>query len=85
MFVSVPGSARLIRCWAGLLILCVLYVYSANNELIGKITKQWSGLGRELFTDADYFSVTFPLSLDVRMKALLFAAVFLIVSAPCQF
>ncbi|KAL7731920.1 hypothetical protein ACLKA6_016972 [Drosophila palustris] len=51
---------------------------SANNEQIGKITKQWSGLGRELFTDADYFSVTFPLNLDVRMKALIFAAVFLI-------
>ncbi|KAH8398739.1 hypothetical protein KR222_002138, partial [Zaprionus bogoriensis] len=55
-------------------------VFSVNNEQIGKITKQWSGLTRELFTDADYFSVTFPLSLDVRMKALLFAAVFLIVS-----
>jgi len=53
---------------------------SANNEEIGKISKQWSGLGRELFTDADYFSVTFPLNLDVRMKALVFAALFLIVS-----
>jgi len=55
-------------------------VLSANNEEIGKISKQWSGLGRELFTDADYFSVTFPLNLDVRMKALIFAALFLIVS-----
>ncbi|XP_017000926.1 phospholipid scramblase 1 [Drosophila takahashii] len=53
-------------------------VLSANNEEIGKISKQWSGLGRELFTDADYFSVTFPLNLDVRMKALVFAALFLI-------
>ncbi|XP_001353869.1 phospholipid scramblase 1 [Drosophila persimilis] len=53
-------------------------VLSANNEEIGKISKQWSGLGRELFTDADYFSVTFPLNLDVRMKALIFAALFLI-------
>ncbi|EDV39851.1 uncharacterized protein Dana_GF10228 [Drosophila ananassae] len=53
-------------------------VLSANNEEIGKISKQWSGLGRELFTDADYFSVSFPLNLDVRMKALMFAALFLI-------
>ncbi|KAH8370751.1 hypothetical protein KR093_004868, partial [Drosophila rubida] len=57
-------------------------VFGVNNEQIGKITKQWSGLGRELFTDAEYFSVTFPLNLDVRMKALLFAAIFLIVSKP---
>ncbi|XP_017057928.1 phospholipid scramblase 1 [Drosophila ficusphila] len=53
-------------------------VLSANNEEIGKISKQWSGLGREMFTDADYFSITFPLNLDVRMKALVFAALFLI-------
>ncbi|XP_032591621.1 phospholipid scramblase 2 [Drosophila grimshawi] len=53
-------------------------VFSVNNEEIGKITKNWSGPAKEMFSDADYFSVTFPLNLDVRMKALLFAAVFLV-------
>lgn len=45
---------------------------------IGTIRKQWSGLARELYTDADNFSITFPLSLDVRAKAILLGAVFLI-------
>lgn len=45
---------------------------------VGKITKQWAGAVRELFTDADYFGVTFPRDLDVRMKAVLLGALFLI-------
>ena len=32
------------------------------------ITKQWSGLGREAFTDADNFGVSFPQDLDVKAK-----------------
>ena len=47
---------------------------------VGKITKQWSGFTREAFTDADLFGVTFPLDLDVQVKATLLAATFLIVS-----
>lgn len=46
---------------------------------VGKITKQWSGLAREMFTDTDYFGVTFPNDLDVNIKAVLLAATFLIV------
>ena len=44
----------------------------------GKITKKWSGLLKEGFTDADNFGVTFPAEWDVRMKALSLGAVFLI-------
>lgn len=51
-----------------------------TGENIGKISKQWSGLAREIFTDADFFGITFPLDLDVRMKAVLLGATFLIVS-----
>ncbi|VDP86977.1 unnamed protein product [Echinostoma caproni] len=47
---------------------------------IGRITKQWSNLLQEMFTDADNFGVSFPLDLDVRVKATLIGAVFLIVS-----
>lgn len=50
-----------------------------NNEIeYGKITKKWSGLLKEGFTDADNFGVTFPENWDVRLKALFLGAVFLI-------
>lgn len=45
---------------------------------VGKITKQWTGLIREAFTDADHFGITFPLDLDVNIKAVLLGACFLI-------
>lgn len=44
----------------------------------GKITKRWSGLLKEGFTDADTFGVMFPPEWDVRLKALFLGAVFLI-------
>lgn len=47
---------------------------------MGKISKQWSGVVREMFTDADFFGITFPMDLDVRMKATMLGACFLIVS-----
>ncbi|XP_061096927.1 phospholipid scramblase 1 isoform X1 [Conger conger] len=45
---------------------------------IGKISKQWTGLLREAFTDSDNFGVQFPMDLDVRMKAVMIGACFLI-------
>ncbi len=45
---------------------------------VGKISKQWTGLAREVFTDADNFGISFPMDLDVRMKAVLIGAMFLI-------
>ena len=45
---------------------------------VGVITKEFSGMAKELFTDADNFSVTFPLDLDARVKATMLGAVFLI-------
>ncbi|XP_004525584.1 phospholipid scramblase 1 isoform X1 [Ceratitis capitata] len=53
-------------------------VVSLTGETVGKISKQWSGLAREIFTDADFFGITFPMDLDVRMKAVLLGATFLI-------
>jgi len=50
----------------------------ATDEIIGKISKQWSGLGKEVFTDADNFGINFPLDLDVKVKATLLGATFLI-------
>ncbi len=44
----------------------------------GKITKKWSGVLKEGFTDADNFEVTFPMDWEVSLKAILLGAVFLI-------
>lgn len=44
----------------------------------GKITKKWSGLLKEGFTDADNFGIIFPEDWDIRLKALFLGAVFLI-------
>ncbi|XP_070539282.1 phospholipid scramblase 2-like [Ptychodera flava] len=45
---------------------------------VGKISKQWSGLAKEMFTDADNFGITFPMDLDVNIKAVMLGACFLI-------
>jgi len=37
-----------------------------------------SRFAKEAFTDADNFGITFPLDLDVKVKAVLVGAVFLI-------
>lgn len=50
-----------------------------KTTVVGRISKQWSGLLREAFTDADFFGITFPMDLDVRMKAVMLGACFLIV------
>lgn len=44
---------------------------------LGKITKKWSGLLKEGFTDADNFGVTFPEEWDNKLKAVFLGAVFL--------
>ncbi|XP_075256797.1 phospholipid scramblase 1-like [Convolutriloba macropyga] len=54
-------------------------VYSSStDEEIGSLKKQYSGMLKEAFTDADNFSLTFPRDLDVRAKAILLSTVFLI-------
>ncbi|XP_005401487.1 PREDICTED: phospholipid scramblase 1 [Chinchilla lanigera] len=49
-----------------------------EQSVIGKISKQWSGIVREAFTDADNFGIQFPLDLDVKMKTVMLGACFLI-------
>lgn len=51
-----------------------------DGKQVGKISKQWSGFAREMFTDSDFFGINFPGDLDVRMKAVMLGACFLIVS-----
>uniref|UniRef100_A0A3Q2HYB7 Phospholipid scramblase n=1 Tax=Equus caballus TaxID=9796 RepID=A0A3Q2HYB7_HORSE len=47
-------------------------------NVVGKISKQWGGFLREAYTDADNFGIQFPLDLDVKMKAAMLGACFLI-------
>ncbi|XP_062908892.1 phospholipid scramblase 2-like isoform X1 [Mobula hypostoma] len=42
--------------------------------VVGKISKQWSGLVREYFADTDNFGIQFPIDLDVKIKAVLLGA-----------
>ena len=49
-----------------------------ESKEYGKITKKWSGLMKEGFTDADNFGVTFPRNWTIEQKAIFLGAVFLI-------
>jgi uncharacterized protein YxjI len=49
-----------------------------NGQEVGRIQKRWSGLGREMFSDADSFGVTFEQVRDARLRSLVVAATFLI-------
>ncbi|CDQ62453.1 unnamed protein product [Oncorhynchus mykiss] len=49
-----------------------------GGKPIGRISKQWSGLIKEVFTDTDNFGIQFPMDLDVKMKAVLMGTCFLI-------
>ncbi|KAA0187904.1 hypothetical protein HAZT_HAZT009658, partial [Hyalella azteca] len=60
--------------------MCLCNCCSDIDFDVGKISKQWSGLMKEMFTDADHFGINFPLDLDVKVKATLLGALFLIVS-----
>jgi hypothetical protein len=51
-----------------------------SGEQIGGVSKKWSGFLKEMFTDADTFGINFPVDLDVKIKAVLMGALFLIVS-----
>ena len=49
-----------------------------GDRVVGRIVKKWVGVGKETFTDADTFGVTFPADCTPALKAVLLGAVFLI-------
>jgi len=49
-----------------------------NGNEVGKISKKWSGLGKEMFTDADTFNIEFPGNATDKEKKILTGATFLI-------
>lgn len=52
-------------------------IISAGQE-IGRISKRWDGLGREMFTNADSFGVQFSPHMPPTVRTLALAATFLI-------
>jgi len=53
-------------------------VKTPDGNEVGKVSKKWSGITKEMFSSADTFGVSFPMDLDVKLKAVLIGAVFLI-------
>jgi uncharacterized protein YxjI len=49
-----------------------------GDRVVGQIQKRWSGLGKELFTDADNFGVDLAGLEDPALKVLVFAATVLV-------
>lgn len=56
-----------------------MQITGKDGHSVGRISKQWTGFIKETLTDADNFGINFPMDLDVRMKAVLLGACFLIV------
>lgn len=49
-----------------------------GNTEVGTISKHWTGIVKEMYSDADNFGIRFPMDLDVKVKATLLGALFLI-------
>ncbi|XP_064476116.1 phospholipid scramblase 1-like [Ornithodoros turicata] len=51
---------------------------SDRKQKIGRISKNWSGLVKEAFTNADNYALAFPIDLSTDIKAVLLGCLFLI-------
>ncbi|XP_063162692.1 phospholipid scramblase 2-like isoform X3 [Candoia aspera] len=49
-----------------------------EKTTVGKISKKWTGIAREVATDASSFLIQFPMDLEIKMKALVLGACFLL-------
>ena len=54
------------------------FLIKKDDQEQGKIVKKWSGLAKEVFTDADHFGINFPKGADTNQKAVFLGALFLI-------
>ena len=54
------------------------FLIKKDDQEQGKIVKKWSGLGKEIFTDADNFGINFPQGINADQKAVFLGALFLI-------
>ncbi len=72
-----PNNRRIFQLFGPILHPWTFEIRDDSKEY-GKITKKWSGLLKEGFTDADNFGVTFPNDWSNEQKALFLGTVFLI-------
>jgi uncharacterized protein YxjI len=49
-----------------------------NGSEVGKISKKWSGLGKEYFADADNFNIEFTPAIEASHRGIFLGALFLI-------
>lgn len=52
------------------------FMVNRGGREVGRITKKWSGMGREMFTDADTFQVQLPTEHDEQFQHLVLATAF---------
>ena len=54
------------------------FTINEDSREVAVITKRWSGLGKEMFSDADRFQLQFPQVKDPVHRQILLGALFLI-------
>ena len=52
------------------------FMVNRRGQEVARITKQWSGIGREMFTDADTFAVDLPVEHEEDLQSLVLATAF---------
>lgn len=75
-FEITDNSGRKVMCISKLPKIWTFKIFQ-NNQQIGMIQKKWTGFGKEMFTDADRFTVDFGMA-DDKLKQLILAAAFAI-------
>ena len=73
----IEGPNEFCICGCGNDVEFIVYTPDGSTQ-VGKISKKWTGLLQEAWTDYDVFGISFPVNLDVTKKALLLGATFLI-------
>ncbi|KAM9036445.1 phospholipid scramblase 4-like isoform X2 [Sarcophilus harrisii] len=71
---NIDGPCTPVNCGSD----TVFQIKSLDRTIIGNICRQWPGFLQTSIPDADNYKITFPLDLNITMKAMVFAACFLI-------
>ncbi len=75
--VETPDGVEYYRIKSSIMHPWTLKVYR-NGQEVGEIVKKWSGIGKEMFTDADNFTLKFPSGTSLEEKVLLLGALFFV-------